>query len=202
MGLGKGKPLTERVVRLSQCGGHPRPVGPVPGEISCSSSLLRIPLGRGSKLGTHRSLRCSNAEGGDPLFMTSRSKWFSFLMALLLATVLILVLRPPRMPLDVLSTEPGLQVKSVACTFGTNHLYYYGNSLTRFADPILIPLIGLNVSRIPCTTETPSTVVWVRFALPEFAIPGNYFSSSSLKNPKILMNRDLGESSDLNAWSC
>ncbi len=174
MGRGEGKALTERTLRLDPCGDHPRPVGPVPGEISCSIRLLRIPLGKGSKLGTHRSLRCSNAEGGDPLFMTSPFKWFSFLMALLLGAVLISVLRPPRMPLDVLSSEPGRQVKLVACTFGTNHLYYFGGAWDRLVDPILIRLVGPTVFRLPCATETPSTVVWVRFGSPEFRFQTNY----------------------------
>lgn len=101
------------------------------------------------------------------------------------AIAVLLIPSPKRTPLMVVATEPGFQVTSVACTYGTNHLFYSGNPLTRFADPILVPLIGRYVCQIPLATKTPSTVVWVRFKNPGFGVPGNHFTEirTEFENP-------------------
>jgi hypothetical protein len=49
-------------------------------------------------------------------------------VAVILFVVLLILwpfLRPIRMPLAIVSFDTNIQVASVVCTFGTNHVYYY-----------------------------------------------------------------------------
>jgi hypothetical protein len=60
---------------------------------------------------------------------------------------------------------------SVMCTFGTNHVYYYGDAVDRLFDPAIRRWSNTNAYRLRCQTDEPTTVVWVRLEHPDFAKP-------------------------------
>jgi hypothetical protein len=80
-----------------------------------------------------------------------------------------IVLRKPS-PLTLTSSATNVHVASIVCTFGTNHVYYYGNPLSKLMDPLETRLSTTNANRVRCTTDQDGTVVWVRFAGSEYGI--------------------------------
>jgi hypothetical protein len=79
------------------------------------------------------------------------------------------VLRRPA-PLTLISSATNVHVASIVCTFGTNHVYYYGSPLSKIMDPLETRLSTTNANRVRCTTDQNSTVVWVRFVGSEYGI--------------------------------
>jgi hypothetical protein len=84
-------------------------------------------------------------------------------------TVFLLV-RPVSMPLTIVSSGPDVRVVSIICTFGTNHVYYYGDGMDQIMDPITTRLGDTNAYRLRCATDQPSTVVWVRFTHLDYGV--------------------------------
>jgi len=71
----------------------------------------------------------------------------------------------------VVSSDPNIKVCSIVCTFGTNHVYYYGDSVDRLMDPLTTRFRDKDASRLRCSTPENSTVVWVRFVHPSYGVP-------------------------------
>lgn len=84
--------------------------------------------------------------------------------------VLFLILHSARMPLAIVSSDPNIQVSSVVCTFGTNHVYYHGDTWDKIMDPLITRLNDTNAYRLRCNTDDQSTVIWVRFVHPDYGI--------------------------------
>ncbi len=84
--------------------------------------------------------------------------------------VLLAGFRSARTPLVIVSSDPNVNVSSVVCTFGTNHVYYWGGAVDRLMDPLVTRLSDRNANRMWCRTREGTTVVWVRFVHPDYGI--------------------------------
>jgi hypothetical protein len=71
-------------------------------------------------------------------------------------------------PLVAISSNKAFVVSSL-CTFGTNHLYYYGDPIQRVFDPAITRLSDTNANRLFFKTTNATTAIWVRLKNPAFA---------------------------------
>ena len=99
-----------------------------------------------------------------------RARYILVLVTIAVATLFVLLPRPGSSPLVVMSFDKKFGV-STLCTFGTNHVYYYGDSLDRVFDPAFRrwKLVETNAYRLRYQSDHPATVVWVRFDHPDYA---------------------------------
>ena len=72
-------------------------------------------------------------------------------------------------PFVIVSSDPKFEI-SARCTFGTNHIYYYGDLVDRMFDPA-IKLLSRDGNQYPYRlrheTTNPGTMVWVRCDHPD-----------------------------------
>jgi len=101
--------------------------------------------------------------------MSLKFRALVFVVLTVLAVGLILIYRRAQMPLAIVSSNPKMQVSTV-CTFGTNHVYYYGNIGNQIMDPLETRLSNTNANRLRCNTDAPSTVIWARFLDADYGI--------------------------------
>jgi hypothetical protein len=95
-----------------------------------------------------------------------------YVLLLIPVAVLLCLLfsRSPSSPLVIVSSNANFGI-SAKCTFGTNHVYYYGDSVDRILDPAIRRWSDTNAYRIRLYSDQPSTVIWVRLDHPDYAKP-------------------------------
>ena len=105
-------------------------------------------------------------------FQRWRISYVLLLLALLAVVVLSLLLsRPPSSPLVVVFSDTKFRISS-RCTFGTNHVSYYGDPVDRILDSALRRWSDTDAwQRLRYQSDQPCTVVWVRFDHPDYAKP-------------------------------
>jgi hypothetical protein len=87
--------------------------------------------------------------------------------AVILAAVFLAT--PPSSPLQVMSCDSRFGI-TVRCTFGTNHVYYYGDLVDRITDPVIRRWSRTPAPyRLQTRSDQPATIVWVRLDSREFA---------------------------------
>ncbi len=97
--------------------------------------------------------------------------WIAGAILLVSCLALLVVSRPARPALVVVSSDPGIKVSSVACTFGTNHMYSYEGNADRIIDSLIPGRREKNAAWLSWHTSQNTTVVWVRFVHPSYGIP-------------------------------
>src|SRR6266446_5748078 len=97
--------------------------------------------------------------------MTLRILRTGYVIVLLLAAAVVAYLLssgPPSRPLVMLSSNARFVGISAKCTFGTNHVFHYGDSADHTVDLLIGRLSEKYADRIQAYTTEPSTVLWVR----------------------------------------
>src|SRR5512136_3042973 len=94
--------------------------------------------------------------------VTRRQLWIAGGILLAACFALWMAFRPERPALAVVSTGPNIKVPSVVCTFGTNHMYYYGGAVDRLIDSLIPSRREKNAAWLRWHSARDSTVVWVR----------------------------------------
>lgn len=107
-----------------------------------------------------------------------RSRYLLLLIPVLaiVASLLFLFLRSS--PLVTISSNAQFGI-TATCTFGTNHVYYYGDPVDRVLDPIIRRGSNTNAYRLRVQTTEVTTVVWVRLENPSFANPPPLVASAT-----------------------
>jgi hypothetical protein len=106
-----------------------------------------------------------------PMRVTRRPIWIAGVVLLAACFALLVVFRPPRPALLVVSSEPKIKVASVVGTFGTNHVYYYGGKTDRLLDSLIPRRRNRNAAWLRWHSAENSTVLWVRLVHPSYGVP-------------------------------
>jgi hypothetical protein len=77
-----------------------------------------------------------------------------------IATSLLLALLLPR-PLVIVSSNASFKI-SAKCTFGADHVYFYGDGLDNFLDPAIKRWTDTNAYRLRYHADQKVTVLWLR----------------------------------------
>jgi hypothetical protein len=109
--------------------------------------------------------------------MSSKARCGVAIFVLAVCIALLVAGRLIKTPLQVVSSGSTTRVVSVACTFGTNHEYFYGgfgykavDSIARVLEKIRNLPVNADAHRLRSSTLKTSTVVWVRFQSPSFGL--------------------------------
>jgi hypothetical protein len=100
-----------------------------------------------------------------------RQLWIAGAILLVSCFALLLASRPPRPALLLVSSEPNIKVSSIICTFGTNHVYYYGGKVDRLIDSLIPKRRDKNAAWLRWHSTENSTVLWVRFVHSSYGVP-------------------------------
>ena len=91
----------------------------------------------------------------------------SLLAVVAVALLVLFVLRQSALP--VLASDPNFGV-TTTITVGTNHVYYYGDTIQSIFDPVITRLSDTNAYRLRKETSQPSTMIWIRLKHPDFRL--------------------------------
>lgn len=92
------------------------------------------------------------------------------LVALIMACLLYLL--SPSNRLVIVSSNANFKI-SAKCTFGTDHVYFYGYDLDNFLDPAIKRWTDTNAYRLRYHSDQESTVVWVSLIQGDDAKPSS-----------------------------
>jgi hypothetical protein len=122
--------------------------------------------------------------------VTRQPIWIAGGILLVSCFALLLVFRPTRPALVVVSSDPRITVSSVLCTFGTNHMYCYEGTADRITDWLIPSRLDKNAAWLHWHTSENSTVVWVRFVHPSYGVPR--FRGAAIVPPSVFTAHIIG----------
>ena len=102
--------------------------------------------------------------------MNATCRAFGFLFLAISAGIAVVVLFSLRRSeaLPVLVSNPKFAIETTI-TFGTNHVYYYGDAVQRVFDPVITRVSDTNAYRLRHQTTQASTLIWIRLKHSDFS---------------------------------
>jgi hypothetical protein len=119
--------------------------------------------------------------------LSHKARWGAALVLLAVVAILLLEFRRGSMPLRIISSSPTLHIAFMACTVGTNHIFYYGRVWDRAGDAFErwrrkrnhIAETPFEGQKLYSVSQEKSTVIWVSLVHPDFGIvpPGQIITT-------------------------